>query len=121
MDIIKLQNDTLYNIRHYQNVFITTFNKIINDKTGEIFIPSIENNYYIFTNNNYKIVLYQCNENWYIFNNNCIIYENTNLLELLNNYLLITNRLAVCIYFDNNMDFEMDDLNNRINKIDLNI
>ena len=125
MNISNIQNDIIYNINYYQNIFITTFNKIINNRTGEIFTPSVENNtYYIFINNCYKVIFNIDNKKWFLSNNTSfnIIYENYNLFELLNHYLFITNRLTLCV-LDNNvnnldidmdMDMDMEELNNKL-------
>lgn len=118
MNINKLQNELLYNIQFYKNEFITIFNEIINKKTGENFVSSIENNNYIFLNNIslQQIIYSHNNDKWYLVdNNNTILFENNNLIEVINYYLIISNRLTLCIYLDNNIDMEIEELCNKIN------
>ena len=113
-DILELQNNLYYTIKYYQEKFLILFNKIINNKTGEIFTKKYVDNYFIFTNNNYNIIFY--NNKWILTHNNIYIGDNDNLIEIINHYLLLNNRLSLCLH-SQSMDIDMEEINNLLHNI----
>jgi len=117
-EIIETQNNLMYSIKYYQDTFLYTFNKIINNKTGQLFINKFINNYYIFNFNNFDIVYSSTDNIWILYNNSIIIYNHPNLIEIINQYLLINNRLSLCLHVQS-MDTDMEELNNILKNINL--
>ena len=108
-EILETQQNLSYSIKYYENTFMYTFNKIINEKTGQIFLNKIFNNYFIFYNENYQIIFY--NDLWYLLNGQTIMNENKALNIIINSYLFLTNRLSICLH-SQSMDTDMEELNN---------
>ena len=107
-NILELQNNLTYTIKYYQEKFLILFKKIINKKTGEIFMAKYLDNYFIFSLNTYKIIFY--NNKWILTKDDIHIGDNDNLLEIINHYLLLTNRLSLCVH--QLMDSDMEEINN---------
>lgn len=79
---------------------------IINQKTGLIFGYKNINNYYIYNYDNYLIVFNILSNMWslLISNTNNIAIESNNLNDVIYKFLYDTNRLAIVIYSNNNVD-----------------
>jgi hypothetical protein len=114
--LLKLQLNLLNKIQNYKNKFIDKFITIIYIKTGERFNFTIDNDNFIFYNNSYKII--HNNNIWFLYHKDNILIESINLNDIIYKYLLLNNKLSLCLYKEN-IDNQMEELTNLINNLNI--
>jgi len=83
----------------------TYINTIINQKTGLIFEYNKINNFNIYKYYNHIIVFNELTNIWgLLLDTNKIIIESNNLDQIIYKFLFNTNRLAIVVYGDNDVD-----------------
>ena len=83
----------------------TYINTIINKKTGLIFEYNKINNFNIYKYYNHLIVFNELTNIWgLLLDTNKIIIESNNLDQIIYKFLFDTNRLAIVVYGDNDVD-----------------
>jgi hypothetical protein len=80
------------------------FCNIINHKTGVLFNHTLNNNYYIYKYENYLIVFNILTNIWGLLLDLNIVIESNNLNEIIYRFLYDTNRLAIVVYGENDID-----------------
>lgn len=101
----------------YQNNILRHFLELINKKTGLMFNCNKINNYYIYTYENHLIILNAVSQTWNLLNYNLVILESINLNEIIYKFLYDTNRLALVLYENS----EIDEITNRLNDLSINL
>ena len=87
-----------------RNNIMCHFSNIINKKTGLIFSYNKLNDYYIYTYENYSIIFNAYSQTWGLLNYELVILESKNLNEIIYKFLCDSNRLALVLYENSDMD-----------------
>lgn len=116
--ILEKQNEYIKKLEQYQYKLLNYLKEIIQSKTGEKFNSENINNYYIYTNNCYKIIFNVSNGIFGLMHDNKILLETFILNDIIYKYLQDTNRLSLVVH-SQVMDDDMENINNIFNNIHL--
>jgi len=116
-NIIDLQKLCLTKMDHHYKQFIKTqedfsikIKTYIDSRTGQNFKYTQIDNSIIYHQDSYKIMFSIINQEWSLYNNE-LIYKSNDLNEVIYQYNIVTNRLAIVIS-DYNLDSDIELITN---------